>query len=688
MFVILLSLILSAGVWDPNLFFFGYWTYIKNATVPSVEGGIFYMWPLGPGGGYEVWFRQAHLFIEARDLKLGVGVYGLEKSGCSVQWGFRITVPVRVGAGVVVDESAFVVADKPPASALMPGSVVYKLVREPRGVAKLYLFTLSVYQCLYSNKTVIEVVGVNYTHTLFYKHPGVAYAPFREMYLCGGICFRGEIGVLYTPQHLGVVSNGSRVVFYVDGDEVYSYDVGDIAWLYVGSATYVTLEGGLDSNIEAVLIDGMYRVLFFYGNESLQLVPFVMTKGKVWVRSKSEGPYLVGYPVDAKIVSWDGNIPVFYIARGLNNSFIRNEIGRWVKFCMETNCTQLPWGLVIQPRDDFQYEGYYWITPLGLVLVGNVNMTRKWHVIRISLPNGTLVFKAHRGDEFSFTVPKEIVLNNGTKFVGLPRVVKFVVDRDAEIVVEYQDKMYFCEVVLHNGSVYMWIRPGPYVPPNILLDNETLLVAQPFVVNNPGRYLINYTRFYYVHISTPFNETIGWYREGTKFDFPLIVQVDNGTRYIDPSPSFIVADRPIKSVVTYRRQYYITISGLAKWQGWANEGAVIKLNSTIADGVVYIPKKETLVVTAPGKYEVMYTAEFKTEAKDVFGVPNPAAWITLCDAEFSADYLGRIEAKKDTNTECQLYYYQWPISPYTIAITILIVVILLSLKNIIITKKK
>ncbi|MEM0484966.1 MAG: hypothetical protein QW434_09770, partial [Pyrobaculum sp.] len=257
------------------------------------------------------------------------------------------------------------------------------------------------------------------------------------------------------------------------------------------------------------------------------------------------------------------------------------------------------------------------------------------------------------------------------------------------IVVEYRDKMYFCELVLHNGSTYVWLKPGPYMPPDILLNNETRLVAQPFIVDKQGRYLVNYTRFYYVNISTPFNESIvGWYREGTRFDFPLIVEINNGTRYIDPSPPFVVVQRPIKGVVAYKRQYYISISGLAKWEGWANEGAVIRLNSTTVNGVLYTPVKETLVVTAPGKYEVMYTAEFKTEAKDILGVPNPAAWITLCGAEYSADYLGRIEAKIVTNTECQLYYYQWVISPYTIAITILVAIILLSLKKIIITKTK
>jgi len=123
----------------------------------------------------------------------------------------------------------------------------------------------------------------------------------------------------------------------------------------------------------------------------------------------------------------------------------------------------------------------------------------------------------------------------------------------------------------------------------------------------------------------------------------------------------------VKVVVTYaKRQYYVKIEGVNRWEGWADAGSVVRLNATVVGGVEYTPAE---VVTAwnPGVYRPMFYAVYRTVARDVLGVPNPLATVKLCNATASPLPDGSAVVAAYTRELCQPTVEAFPISPYTAA---------------------
>jgi hypothetical protein len=118
-----------------------------------------------------------------------------------------------------------------------------------------------------------------------------------------------------------------------------------------------------------------------------------------------------------------------------------------------------------------------------------------------------------------------------------------------------------------------------------------------------------------------------------------------------------------------KRQHYVKIVGVEEWKGWADAGAVIRLNSTVVGGVEYTPVDETdaVVVTTPGIYKPLFYAVYRTAVRDVLGIPNPLATARLCNATAQAGLAGFIVVETYTQELCQPTVEASPISPYTAA---------------------
>jgi len=129
----------------------------------------------------------------------------------------------------------------------------------------------------------------------------------------------------------------------------------------------------------------------------------------------------------------------------------------------------------------------------------------------------------------------------------------------------------------------------------------------------------------------------------------------------------VVVDKPVVLKVEYaKRQHYIKIEGVEEWEGWADAGAVIKLNATVVGGVEYTPA-ETVAVASPGVYKPLFYAVYKTAVRDVLGVPNPLATVKLCNATASPLPDGSAVVAAYTRELCQPAVEAFPISPYTAA---------------------
>ena len=108
------------------------------------------------------------------------------------------------------------------------------------------------------------------------------------------------------------------------------------------------------------------------------------------------------------------------------------------------------------------------------------------------------------------------------------------------------------------------------------------------------------------------------------------------------------------------------IVGVAQWEGWVDEGAVVRLNATVVGGVEYTPA-EVVTATGPGVYKPLFYAIYRTVARDGFGVPNPLATVRLCNATAQAGLDGSAVVAAYTRELCQPTVEAPPISPYTAA---------------------
>jgi hypothetical protein len=173
--------------------------------------------------------------------------------------------------------------------------------------------------------------------------------------------------------------------------------------------------------------------------------------------------------------------------------------------------------------------------------------------------------------------------------------------------------------------------------------------------------------YYWASVETPVNKTAGWMPKGAVLKFPEVVYFGNGTRLVGPSVGEAVVDRPVALKVEYaKRQYYVKIEGVNRWEGWADAGAVVRLNATVVGGVEYTPA-EVVAAAGPGVYRPLFYAVYKTAVRDVFGVPNPLATVRLCNATAQARLDGSAVVAAYTREPCQPAVEALPISPYTAA---------------------
>ena len=305
-----------------------------------------------------------------------------------------------------------------------------------------------------------------------------------------------------------------------------------------------------------------------------------------------------------------------------------------------------------------------------------VNYTRIYYLVRVVTPLGVNETWAPRGAAAG--APAVINLGNETRWVAedpasaaaegplvlAPRYKRqYLIRLDAPI--------NSTEAWADEGSVYAVGLPDPWDLPNGtrfagLLVNGTS--AREFRVDKPMTLRAQYAEVYYwTAVETPINKTAGWMPKGTMLKFPDIINFGNGTRLIKPSVREVAVDRPVALKVEYaRRQHYVKIDGVNRWEGWADAGSVVKLNATVVDGVEYTPA-EVVTVANPGVYRPLFYAVYRIVVRDVLGVPNPLATVKLCNATASPLPDGSAVVAAYTRDLCQPAVDAPPISPYTAA---------------------
>jgi hypothetical protein len=305
-----------------------------------------------------------------------------------------------------------------------------------------------------------------------------------------------------------------------------------------------------------------------------------------------------------------------------------------------------------------------------------VNYTRVYYLVRVVTPLGVNETWAPRGAAAS--APAVINLGNGTRWVAegpvsaaTERPLVLTPRYKRQYLVRLEAPVNSTEVWVDAGSAYVVGPPDPWDLPNGtrfagLLVNGT--AQREFRVDRPMTLRARYAEVYYwVSVETPVNKTAGWMPKGAVLKFPDVVNFGNGTRLIKPSVREAAVDRPVALRVEYaKRQHYVKIKGVNRWEGWADAGAVVRLNATVVGGVEYTPA-EVVTVTGPGVYKPLFYAVYKTAVRDALGVPNPLATVRLCNTTAQAGLDGSVVVAAYTRDLCQPAVETPPISPYTAA---------------------
>jgi hypothetical protein len=313
------------------------------------------------------------------------------------------------------------------------------------------------------------------------------------------------------------------------------------------------------------------------------------------------------------------------------------------------------------------------------------NYTRVYYLVRVSTFNSTFELWRPRGSEVH--VSGVVVLENGTRLVAheiiidgrTVNAVVLKVDKPLNITLRYR-RQYLVKLEAPANSTEVWVDegltfaaglPDPWDLPNGtrfagLLVNGT--AQREFRVDKPMTLRAQYAEVYYwAVVETPVNKTASWMPKGTVLKFPDVINFGNGTRLAEPSVREVAVDRPVKVVVTYaKRQYYMKIEGVNRWEGWADAGAVVRLNATVVGGVEYTPA-EVVTASNPGVYKPLFYAVYRTVARDALGVPNPLATVKLCNAAAQAGLDGSAVVAAYTRELCRPTVEALPISPYTAA---------------------
>ena len=305
-----------------------------------------------------------------------------------------------------------------------------------------------------------------------------------------------------------------------------------------------------------------------------------------------------------------------------------------------------------------------------------VNYTHVFYLVRVVTPLGLNETWAPRGAAAG--APAVIRLGNGTRWVA-EGLVSAVAEGPLVLAPRYK-RQYLVRLEAPVNSTEAWVDagssyavglPDPWDLPNGtrfagLLVNGT--AQRDFRVDKPMTLRAEYAETYYwVEVVAPVNATRDWMPKGAVLKFPDIINFGNGTRLIKPSVREVAVDRPVKVVVTYaKRQYIVAIVGVEEWKGWADAGAVVRLNATVVGGVEYTPA-EVVTASNPGVYKPLFYAVYKTAVRDVLGVPNPLATVRLCNATASPLPDGSAVVATYTRELCQPTVEAPPISPYTAA---------------------
>jgi hypothetical protein len=305
-----------------------------------------------------------------------------------------------------------------------------------------------------------------------------------------------------------------------------------------------------------------------------------------------------------------------------------------------------------------------------------INYTRIYYLVRVVTPLGVNETWAPRGAAVG--APAVLSLGNGTRWVAEgpasavaegPLVLAPRYKR--QYLVRLEAPVNSTEVWVDAGSGYAVGLPDPWDLPNGtrfagLLVNGTS--AREFRVERPVTLRAQYAEVYYwAVVETPINKTAGWMPKGAVLKFPDIVDFGNGTRLVGPSVREAAVDKPITLKVEYaKRQHYVKIEGVNSWEGWADAGAVVRLNATVVGGVEYTPA-EVVTAAGPGVYRPLFYAVYKTAVRDALGVPNPLATVRLCNATASPLPDGSAVVAAYTRELCQPAVEAFPISPYTAA---------------------
>jgi len=313
--------------------------------------------------------------------------------------------------------------------------------------------------------------------------------------------------------------------------------------------------------------------------------------------------------------------------------------------------------------------------PVSVVADGPKEVSLSWrreHRVVVASHNGTAERWTPEGGVLTIQ-PYTIDYGNGTRV----EVEGFntTVTRPMAVRLNYT-VYYWVSITTPFNRTEGWARRGTLVnvtpPPFVDLGNKTAL-RDPngtcaFRVDGPKRCAIVYReRLYWVSVRAPFNETVGWTPEGSVVRLPEVFDMGNGTRWVGPG-FYAVVNRPVNVTLAYKRQYYVELSGVVEWRGWADEGSRIRLNETVAGGVKYVPQMLSIEVRGPASLRPKYAAYYYAQFGDVLGLPNPWTSVELCGWRFAADEAGRAYAVVETDTRCEVRAEAPPLGPYSLAI--------------------
>jgi hypothetical protein len=313
-----------------------------------------------------------------------------------------------------------------------------------------------------------------------------------------------------------------------------------------------------------------------------------------------------------------------------------------------------------------------------------VNYTLVYYLVRVAGFNGTWELWAPRCGELE--LPVAVALDNGTRLVireavanGKPAAAKIKVEEPLNITLRYR-RQYLVKLETPGNSTVVWADAGSvfkvgladaWEPGNGTLFKKLLVngtAQREFRVDKPMTLRAEYAEtHYWIEVVTPVNATRGWMPKGMVLKFPDAVDFGNGTRLIKPSVREVVVEGPVVLKVEYaKRQHYVKIEGVNRWEGWADAGSAVRLNATVVGGVEYTPA-EVVTASNPGVYRPLFYAVYRAVARDALGVPNPLATVKLCDATASPLPDGSAVVVAYTRELCQPTVEAFPISPYTAA---------------------